>query len=120
MATMDAVQYYGGAPANFLDVGGGATADRMTQALSIVLSHPAVKAVFINILGGITRCDEMARGIVDAQKSLPRKTPIIIRMIGTREKEGADTLRTAKIPFLDTMDAAARLAVQEAKRSKAK
>jgi len=120
MATMDAVQYYGGAPANFLDVGGGATADRMTQALSIVLSHPAVKAVFINILGGITRCDEMARGIVDAQKSLPRKTPIIIRMIGTREKEGADILRTAKIPFLDTMDAAARLAVQEAKRSKAK
>jgi succinyl-CoA synthetase beta subunit len=120
MATMDAVQYYGGAPANFLDVGGGATADRMTQALSIVLSHPAVKAVFINILGGITRCDEMARGIVDAQKSLPRKAPIIIRMIGTREKEGAEILRTAKIPFLDTMDAAARLAVQEAKRSKAK
>jgi len=120
MATMDAVQYYGGAPANFLDVGGGATADRMTQALSIVLSHPAVKAVFINILGGITRCDEMARGIVDAQKSLPRKTPIIIRMIGTREKEGAEILRTAKIPFLDTMDAAARLVVQEAKRSKAK
>ena len=120
MATMDAVQYYGGAPANFLDVGGGATADRMTQALSIVLSHPAVKAVFINILGGITRCDEMARGIVDAQKNLPRKAPIIIRMIGTREKEGADILRTAKIPFLDTMDAAARLAVQEAKRSKAK
>ena len=120
MATMDAVQYYGGTPANFLDVGGGATADRMTQALSIVLSHPAVKAVFINILGGITRCDEMARGIVDAQKSLPRKAPIVIRMIGTREKEGADILRTAKIPFLDTMDAAARLAVQEAKRSKAK
>lgn len=120
MATMDAVQYYGGAPANFLDVGGGATADRMTQALSIVLSHPAVKAVFINILGGITRCDEMARGIVGAQKSLPRKTPIIIRMIGTREKEGAEILQAAKIPFLDTMDAAARLAVQEAKRSKAK
>jgi succinyl-CoA synthetase beta subunit len=62
----------------------------------------------------------MARGIVDAQKSLPRKTAIIIRMIGTREKEGAEILRTAKIPFLDTMDAAARLAVQEAKRSKAK
>jgi succinyl-CoA synthetase beta subunit len=120
MATMDAVQYYGGTPANFLDVGGGATADRMTQALSIVLSHPPVRAVFINILGGITRCDEMARGIVDAQKSLPRKVPIIIRMIGTREKEGADILRAAKIPFLDTMDAAARLAVQEAKRSKAK
>jgi succinyl-CoA synthetase beta subunit len=120
MATMDAVQYYGGAPANFLDVGGGATAERMTQALSVVLSHPAVKVVFINILGGITRCDEMARGIVEAQKTLPRKAPIIIRMIGTREKEGAEILRGAKIPFLDTMDAAARLVVQEAKRSKAK
>jgi succinyl-CoA synthetase beta subunit len=120
MATMDAVHYYGGAPANFLDVGGGATAERMTQALSIVLSHSAVKAVFINILGGITRCDEMARGIVEAQRSMPRKAPVIIRMIGTREKEGAEILREAKIPFLDTMDAAARLVVEEAKRSKAK
>lgn len=114
MATMDAVKYYGGAPANFLDVGGGAAADRMTQALDIVLSHPGVKAVFINILGGITRCDEMARGIVEAQKRLKRRVPMVIRMIGTREKEGAEILRAANIPFLDTMDAAARLAVKEA------
>lgn len=117
MATMDTVQYYGGAPANFLDVGGGATADRMTQALEIVLSHPDVQAVFINILGGITRCDEMARGIVEAQKHLPRQVPIVIRMIGTREKEGAEILRNANIPFLDSMDAAGRLVVEEAKRS---
>lgn len=114
MATMDAVKYYGGAPANFLDVGGGATADRMHQALDIVLSHPDVEAVFINILGGITRCDEMARGIVNAQKTLPRQVPIVIRMIGTREKEGAKILETAQIPFLDTMDAAAQRVVDQA------
>ena len=116
MATMDAVKYYGGAPANFLDVGGGATADRMHQALDIVLSHPDVEAVFINILGGITRCDEMARGIVEAQKSLPRKVPIVIRMIGTREKEGAEILENAKIPFLNSMDAAAERVVKQAQK----
>jgi succinyl-CoA synthetase beta subunit len=114
MATMDAVKYYGGAPANFLDVGGGATADRMSQALDIVLSHPDVKAVFINILGGITRCDEMARGIVEAQKQLSRPAPIVIRMIGTREKEGAEILEAANIPFLDSMDAAAKRVVDQA------
>ncbi|MHA2427994.1 MAG: ADP-forming succinate--CoA ligase subunit beta [Candidatus Hermodarchaeia archaeon] len=112
MATMDAVKYYGGSPANFLDVGGGATADRMFNALEIVISHPDVKTVFINILGGITRCDEMARGIVDAQKTLPRKVPIVIRMIGTREKEGAEILEAANIPFLNSMDAAAKRVVE--------
>lgn len=113
MATMDAVKYYGGAPANFLDVGGGATADRMSNALEIVLSHPDVEAVFINILGGITRCDEMARGIIDAQKTLPRDVPIVIRMIGTREKEGAEILAAANIPFLNSMDAAAKRVVEQ-------
>jgi succinyl-CoA synthetase beta subunit len=113
MATMDAVKYYGGAPANFLDVGGGATADRMRHALEIVLAHPDVDAVFINILGGITRCDEMARGIIDAQKTLPREAPIVIRMIGTREKEGAEILAAANIPFLNSMDAAAKRVVEQ-------
>ena len=112
MATMDAVKYYGGAPANFLDVGGGATADRMSQALDIVLSHPDVKAVFVNILGGITRCDEIAQGLVESQKTLPRQVPIVIRMIGTREKEGAAILEAAKIPFLDSMDTAAQQVVK--------
>ncbi len=112
MATMDAVKYYGGAPANFLDVGGGATAERMSQALDIVLAHPDVKAVFINILGGITRCDEIARGIVESQGKLPRQVPIVIRMIGTREKEGAKILEAAKIPFLNSMDTAAKQVVK--------
>ncbi len=113
MATMDAVHYYGGKPSNFLDVGGGATADRMTQALDIVLSHPDVKGVFINILGGITRCDEMANGIVASQKTLKREVPMAIRLIGTREKEGAEILQKANIPFLETMDAAAQLIVEK-------
>jgi succinyl-CoA synthetase beta subunit len=112
MATMDAVKYYGGAPANFLDVGGGATAERMSQALDIVLSHPDVKAVFVNILGGITRCDEIARGLVESQKKLPQQVPIVIRMIGTREKEGAAILEAAEIPFLDSMDTAAKRVVK--------
>ncbi|MFW9830717.1 MAG: ADP-forming succinate--CoA ligase subunit beta [Candidatus Thorarchaeota archaeon] len=116
MATMDAVKYYGGAPANFLDVGGGATADRMSQALDIVLSHPDVNAVFINILGGITRCDEMAQGIVEAQKKMRRQRPIVIRMIGTREKEGAEILKAANIPFLNSMDAAAQKVVEKAQQ----
>ncbi|MHA2406420.1 MAG: ADP-forming succinate--CoA ligase subunit beta [Candidatus Hermodarchaeia archaeon] len=112
MATMDAVKYYGGAPANFLDVGGGATADRMSQALDIVLSHPDVKAVFVNILGGITRCDEIAQGLVESQENLPQQVPIVIRMIGTREKEGAAILEAAEIPFLDSMDTAAKRVVK--------
>jgi succinyl-CoA synthetase beta subunit len=112
MATMDAVKYYGGAPANFLDVGGGATADRMSQALDIVLSHPDVKAVFVNILGGITRCDEIAQGLVESQKKLQQQVPIVIRMIGTREKEGAAILEAAEIPFLDSMDTAAKRVVK--------
>ncbi len=114
MATMDAVMYYGGKPANFLDVGGGASAERMRQALNIVLSHPAVKAVFVNILGGITRCDEMARGIVEAQKKFPGDIPIVIRMIGTREKEGAAILEAANMPFLGSMDEAAKRVVEQA------
>ncbi len=118
MATMDAVHYYGGKPANFLDVGGGATAERMTQALEIVLSHPEVEAVFINILGGITRCDEMARGIVEAQGKFPKTVPIVIRMIGTREKEGAEILHSAGIPFLNTMDEAGRMVVEKVQGGK--
>jgi succinyl-CoA synthetase beta subunit len=84
----------------------------MSQALDIVLSHPDVKAVFVNILGGITRCDEIARGLVESQKKLPQQVPIVIRMIGTREKEGAAILEAAEIPFLDSMDTAAKRVVK--------
>jgi succinyl-CoA synthetase beta subunit len=115
MATLDAVQFYGGKPANFLDVGGGASADMMTSALNIVLSNPKVEVVFINILGGITRCDEVAKGILEAKKRIGFTKPIVIRLVGTNEEEGRRILTEAGIHFLDSMEEAAMKAVEIAK-----
>ena len=117
MATLDAVQLYGGKPANFLDVGGGAPADRIAAALNIVLSNPNVKVVFINILGGITRCDEVAKGIIDARKRVGFTKPMVIRLVGTNEQEGKRILTEAGIHVLDSMEEAARKAVEIAKKS---
>ncbi|MHA2408197.1 MAG: ADP-forming succinate--CoA ligase subunit beta [Candidatus Ranarchaeia archaeon] len=111
MATMDAVSHYGGKPANFLDVGGGASAQQMSNALEIVTSLSRVKAVLINILGGVTRGDEMANGIIDAMKSLPsdrKDIPLVIRLVGTREKEGREILTKAGIKVQDSMEQAAK------------
>ena len=115
MATLDAVQFYGGKPANFLDVGGGASADMMASALDIVLSDSKVEAVFINILGGITRCDEVAKGILEAKKRVGFAKPIVIRLVGTNEEEGRRILTEAGIHFLDSMEEAAMKAVEIAK-----
>jgi succinyl-CoA synthetase beta subunit len=115
MATLDTIQLYGGKPANFLDVGGGASAERMTAALNIVLSDPKVDAVFINILGGITRCDEIARGILEARKRIGFSKPIVIRLVGTNEKEGRRILTEAGIPVLSSMEEAAQKVVETAK-----
>jgi len=115
MATLDAVQFYGGRPANFLDVGGGASADMMASALNIVLSDPKVEVVFINILGGITRCDEVAKGILEAKKRIGFTKPIVIRLVGTNEEEGRRILTEAGIHFLDSMEEAAMKAVEIAK-----
>lgn len=112
MATMDVVKYFGGSPANFLDVGGGASADRMRKALEIISSHPNVKAIFINILGGITRCDEMAKGIILALEELKIKKPIVIRLIGTNEKEGREILNNYGIHAFDNMEEAAKKVVE--------
>ena len=117
MATLDAVQLYGGRPANFLDVGGGAPADRIAAALDIVLSNPNVKVVFINILGGITRCDEVAKGIIDARKRVGFTKPMVIRLVGTNEQEGKRILTEAGIHVLDSMEEAARKAVEIAQKS---
>jgi succinyl-CoA synthetase beta subunit len=87
MATQDMVGYYGGKSANFLDLGGGATADRMYDALSIVLPDSQVKTVFVNIMGGITRCDEIAKGILKATEQLKYEKPMVIRLVGTNEEE---------------------------------
>jgi len=112
MATLDAIQLYGGKPANFLDVGGGASADMMAVALDIVLSDPNVKVVFINILGGITRCDEVANGILEAQKRVGLTKPMVIRLVGTNEEEGRRILTDAGIHVLNSMEEAAQKTVE--------
>jgi len=112
MATLDAIQLAGGRPANFLDVGGGASSDVMAAALDIVMSDPNVKVVFINILGGITRCDEVANGVLEAKKRAGFTKPMVIRLVGTNEEEGRRILTEAGIHFLDSMEEAAEKAVE--------
>lgn len=112
MATLDAIQHYGGKPANFLDVGGGASSQRVVAALKIVLSDANVKTLFINILGGITRCDEVARGILEAKSELGVTKPMVIRLVGTREMEGKRMLTEAGIHVLESMEEAAQKAVE--------
>jgi succinyl-CoA synthetase beta subunit len=116
MATLDVIRYYGGKPANFLDVGGGAPAERIALALDLVLSDPDVKAVFVNILGGITRCDDVARGIIKAVHNVIVAKSIIVRLVGTNEEEGKRLLAEAEMPFLDSMEEAARRIVEIVKR----
>jgi succinyl-CoA synthetase beta subunit len=115
MATLDAIQLYGGKPANFLDVGGGAPSEKIAAALKIVLSDPNVKALFINILGGITRCDEVARGVLEAKEKLGIEKPLVIRLVGTNEEEGKRILIGAGIHVLESMEAAAKRVVEIAK-----
>ena len=112
MATLDSIQLYGGKPANFLDVGGGASSDKMAAALNIVLSDPGVDAVFVNILGGITRCDEVARGILEAKRRTGFRKPMVIRLMGTNEEEGRRLLTDAGIHVLHSMEEAAGKAVE--------
>jgi len=116
MATLDAIQLYGGKPANFLDVGGGASSDRVAKALDIVLSNPDVDVVFINILGGITRCDQVARGILEARQRLKFERPMVIRLVGTNEEEGKRILTEAGIHVLESMEEAAKKTVEIARK----
>jgi len=112
MATLDMIQLYGGKPANFLDVGGGASADMMALALNLVLSDPGVRVVFINILGGITRCDEIAKGILETRRRIGFLKPMVIRLVGTNEEEGRRILTEGGIHVLDSMEEAAKRAVE--------
>ena len=117
MATLDLVALYGGRPADFLDVGGGASAERMAKALDIVLSNPRVKVVLINILGGITRCDEVARGILAAVERVGARKPMVIRLVGTNEEEGRAILERAGMSVLESMEEAAKKAVELARQA---
>ncbi|WP_119072262.1 ADP-forming succinate--CoA ligase subunit beta [Aggregatilinea lenta] len=102
MATMDITQLYGGSPANFLDIGGGAKAEEVTTALGIILADPKVKAILLNIFGGITRCDEVARGILAALAEIDVSLPMVVRLVGTNEAEGRRLLDEANLPNMAT------------------
>ena len=112
MATLDAIQIYGGSPANFLDVGGGASADRMALALKLVFSDPNVEVVLVNIWAGITRCDEIAKGIRNILRRDGFQKPLVIRLVGTREAEGRQVLRKAGISVLESMENAVKRVVE--------
>ena len=95
MATMDLIKLHGGSPANFLDVGGGATRERVTTAFKLILQNPKVKAILVNIFGGIVRCDMIAEGIIAAVKEVDVKVPVVVRLEGTNVEKGKELLRTS-------------------------
>ncbi len=117
MATLDLVALQGGRPANFLDIGGGASAEVMKKALQIVLSDPDVRGVFINIFGGITRCDEVARGLVETQKELGIRVPLVVRLTGTNEELGRKILEEHGITPVDSMEEGAAQIVRRVQYS---
>jgi succinyl-CoA synthetase beta subunit len=114
MATMDLVQYYGGDPANFLDIGGSSNPQKVVAALRIITADRNVKAILFNIFGGITRCDDVANGIVQATQQLALKVPMVIRLTGTNEKEAVEILTRAGYTALTDMDEAVKQAVRQA------
>jgi len=115
MTTMDLVKHYGGEPANFLDVGGGARHEVVCGAMELILADPNVKAILVNIFGGITRGDEVAGGIIEAQRSQSRVVPMVVRIVGTNADEAARLLREAKLETASSLDDAAQKAVAMAK-----
>ena len=112
MATMDLVKYYGGEPANFLDIGGSSNPEKVVTALEIITSDPNVKVILFNIFGGITRCDDVARGIVEATTHIDIAPPIVIRLTGTNEREGLDILAEAGFSAFTSMDDVVERAVE--------
>jgi len=111
MATMDMIKYYGGSPANFLDIGGSSNPQKVIDAMNLILSDKNVKVVMINIFGGITRCDDVARGLVSALNQIKVDIPIVVRLSGTNSKEGLEILKQAHLPIVETMTQAAQMAI---------
>ncbi|MGA1083410.1 MAG: ADP-forming succinate--CoA ligase subunit beta [Burkholderiaceae bacterium] len=116
MATMDTIKLFGGEPANFLDVGGGATTEKVTEAFKIMLSNPKVEAILVNIFGGIMRCDVIAEGVVSASRAVGLKVPLVVRMKGTNEDLGKKILADSGLPIIsaNTMAEAAERVVAAA------
>lgn len=115
MTSMDVIKFFGGEPANFLDIGGGANAEKVAAAFRIILSDPNIKAILINIFGGITRGDEVARGILAAMEEVKPNVPMVVRLVGTNAEEGRKLLADAKMITADTLADAAQKAVAAAK-----
>ena len=116
MATMDLIKLYGGNPANFLDVGGSSSPDKVLSALRIIMNNKKVKAVLINIFGGITRCDDIARGILMAMDQINIEIPMVIRLIGTNEQEGRKILTDAGFPVAEDLSTAVQKVVSPGKK----
>jgi len=117
MATMDIIKHYGGDPANFLDVGGGATAEKVTEAFKIILADPNVKGIFVNIFGGIMRCDVIAEGVVEATKQVDLEIPLVVRLEGTNVDEGKRILNESELNIIaaDSMGDGAKKIVSAVK-----
>jgi succinyl-CoA synthetase beta subunit len=112
MATMDIIKHFGGAPANFLDVGGSSNPNKVVIAFKAILKDPKVRLILINIFGGITRCDDIARGILAAREQIAVPVPIVVRLVGTNQKEGRALLKDTEMTVASTLEEGARLAVQ--------
>ena len=119
MATMDIIQLEGGSPANFLDVGGGATKEKVTEAFKIILSDENVKGVLVNIFGGIMRCDIIAEGVVAAAHELEIKIPLVVRLEGTKVEEGKKIMKDSGLDIIaaDNLSDAARKIVSSVKEN---
>jgi len=111
MATMDMIKLYGGEPANFLDIGGSSNPQKVIDAMNLILSDKNVKVIMINIFGGITRCDDVAKGLIAALEQIKIQIPIVIRLSGTNSKEGLEILKSASLPTVETMSEAAQKAI---------
>jgi succinyl-CoA synthetase beta subunit len=121
MATLDIIQHCGGAPANFLDVGGGATKEKVTEAFKIILDDPAVEAILVNIFGGIMKCDVIAEGIISAARSMSFRVPLVVRLEGTNVEEGRRLLASSGLDLITatSLSDAARHAVEQVKERRA-
>jgi succinyl-CoA synthetase beta subunit len=115
MTTMDLIKLYGGEPANFLDVGGSSSPEKILTAMDIIMSSPGVEAILVNIFGGITRCDDVANGLVAALEKHPVKVPLVVRLTGTNEEEAREILKKAGVEAGSDMDAAVKAAVKAAR-----
>lgn len=116
MATMDMIKLYGGSPANFLDIGGSSNPQKVIDAMNILLSDTNVKAVMINIFGGITRCDDVAKGLIKALEIISTDIPIVVRLSGTNAEEGLAILKKTGLPTVSSMSEAAKKAIELSKR----